>query len=143
MSFSVENNSTDFYQVIPFDYISCYYVTLSNCDYRCYGSLCQSDLNIKYTFHILNGDRNNLGYLSVDEEGLVAISAVFLYIYIIINSGLQLSLTILIVFIQHQLEKIDKYHPTVKLLKWSIIVNLISYLLYLIYYTIYSNGEKY
>lgn len=85
ISFSVENNSTDFYQVIPFDYISCYYVTLSNCDYRCYGSLCQSDLNIKYTFNILNGDRNNLGHLSVDEKGLVSISAVFLYIYLYYN----------------------------------------------------------
>lgn len=104
---------------------------------RCTGGLCQGNLEIDYSFSIQNGQTGGGkdGHLSADEEGMLAISAIFFC--------LQFLLVIAVFLIQIALTRIDKYHITVKMLKWSVIITFISYIFILIYYVYYNNdGHK-
>lgn len=78
----------------------------------------------------MNGLKSKQGNISGDESPLFVISIIFVL--------LQLMLILLMSLIQKALQVINKYHPTVKLLKYSILTSFLTYIFFMIYYMIYN-----
>lgn len=108
--------------------------------YRCSSTLCQSNFDIKFKLEILDGPKSKQGNISADESALFVISIIFLYKFLFLYSFslLQILLILIMSLIQKALESINKYHPTVKLLKYSILTSFLTYTFFMIYYLIYN-----
>ena len=114
------------------------FIALLSCNQHeevCFES-CQGPITgVRGSVKFSNGKGKGHKYLSGDEFGILEASCVFF--------SLQTLLALLLVNISSRLERLNRFHFTVKLLVWSVLLQWLSLLLSLIYWAVLqTHGKK-
>ena len=114
-----------------------FFVVLANCDPACdieTDGYCQSAVDMHISIEMTNGLSSNEKHFSSDEIGVYYTTIVFF--------SFQLFLMFFSLSVRASLIRLKKYHHTVKILVYSIFVQLVSLLFALIHYDSYALDGK-
>lgn len=112
----------------------CFYIVIGNCNTSSQSSMSQRDIDTEYLFLLRNGKSEWDYELSYDEHGMLIFSILFFLLEMFLTFGSFL--------ISNNLRRMEKYHPTVKILNYSIYCQDCCCLFLLLYYLFYSDSGK-
>ncbi|KAK3697932.1 hypothetical protein QZH41_013012 [Actinostola sp. cb2023] len=104
-----------------------WYIALSNCQSK-------DGLNVKYFLNLTNGDTFWTMHFSADEREIIKTDIFFLILFVI--------LVIISVNTSYGLVTRRLFHYTFKLFLWSLVLELISLMIYIAYYVDYGKTGK-
>jgi len=93
------------------------FITVGNCEPLCQKSYCANSLDLKYHLNLTNGFGPDM-YFSADKQWFLETALAFAVLYCL--------LVVYTLYTRRLLQKIDKYHHSVKLLVISILLSTLS-----------------